>query len=1278
VPGYEVLAEVGRGGMGVVYKARHLALNRVVALKMILAGGHAGAADLARFRAEAQASARLLHPGIVQVFEVGEHEGRPFLSLEFCGGGTMAERLAGVPLPAAEAAALAEKLAQAVEAAHLVGVVHRDLKPANVLLSAPACGFALAGHDAANAKPQARLAGAVPKIADFGLARRLDQASQTQTGVVMGTPSYMAPEQAAGRKDVGPAADVYALGAILYECLTGRPPFRAPTAFDTIVQVLNDDPVPPRRLQPGVPRDLETICLKCLHKEPFRRYASAQELADDLARFRAGEPVWACPVSAVERGVKWVRRRPALAALAGVTLLAVVALFVVGFAFNLRLQRERDYALAQRDETERAREEVERQRNQARANFRLARQAVDEYGKKAAEDPRLKERGVQEVRKEWLQAAEKFYQEFIRQAGDDPEVRLDQARAYSRLAAISAEISTRAEAQKQYHKAQALWQTLLRDFPNRPECRKEMADVIAGLGDLEKVANRFEKAEQLLKEALAMRAALARDFPDNSTYRALEAASHNNLGLLYKDTPGQQARAERAFLTALELVGRIPRRSLDDREMDVLVAMSHVNLGGLYQNQEKFALAEESFRQGRLAFEKRQKGGGLTSEHRKMLALLHLTRAFLYHKTARPAQAEKAYLDALALLEVLADEQPHVTDLQNMLATNYMTLGWQYYDLGEGTKAATYYDRASRIQERLYRNHPDVRLYRTNRLSGLQALAMLHYSTGNATACDKVLHKALAAAQELSAAHPDDPEMKRKEGSIHVHLSKHYAALDDRPRALAEMRKDQVIREHLARKYPQRSEYVIDLAVCCGNLAGFVGGGQPVVARQLYDRAVGVLEGVLHKEPCNERGLDVLRNVLSGRAGLVEGQRPAEALADRLRARACLELMVCAHPDKAAHRRELAGVCGQLAALYRGQGRPDEAEAAYRKAFNVLDDLVRHGSSGDNDPVQSQTDLARVAANLANFLRYDVKGRALEAEPFYRRAIVVYGWLALTTPDTAGHLVWMGGQSCNLGHLLSRMTERPEQALPWYARAEWALGQALVLDPKNATARRFLRNTHSGRVGTRMALKQTTLAIKDQERVVKLQDEILQHGGTPQDRLEMAQGLLLLGLLYNNAGKPDRSVQLRDQAAVHLENLLGDSKLGPAAREALLELCRQRGLRGEHAGTAAEARRLLEGKPSAGQCAQGARIFALTVVAVNQDGRIPLSVRDKLAEDHARQALALLERARQAGHFATPARRQSLDRDVDLAVLRSRDDYRAWRSKLDPTRPPVVAEEGPP
>ena len=307
IPGYAVESVLGRGGMGIVYCARDLRLKRLVALKMLLSGAYAARVERARFLREARAVAALRHPNVVQVYDVGEHDGRPYFIMELLEGGSLAERLAGVPRPPAEAAATVATIAGAVEAAHEAGIVHRDLKPANVLLTSEG----------------------TPKVSDFGLAHDGsgdEELALTLSGARIGTPSYMAPEQAVGKRGtIGPAADVYALGAVLYEMLTGRPPFRGESAAETERQVIAEEPVPPSRLNPRVPRDLETVCLKCLAKEPARRYASAVALAEDLGRFGRGEPVAARRSGPLVRAAKWVRRRPAAAALWAVAALLALA-----------------------------------------------------------------------------------------------------------------------------------------------------------------------------------------------------------------------------------------------------------------------------------------------------------------------------------------------------------------------------------------------------------------------------------------------------------------------------------------------------------------------------------------------------------------------------------------------------------------------------------------------------------------------------------------------------------------------------------------------------------------------------------------------------------------------------------------------------------------------------------------------------------------------------------------------------------------------------------------
>jgi serine/threonine-protein kinase len=313
IPGYQVLEELGRGGMGIVYKARQLSLDRLVALKMILPEAPAGDAEIARFRSEAQTVACLQHPNVVQIYEVGELDGRPFLSLEYVDGGTLAQK-AGRPWPVRQAAQVVEALARGVHAAHRRGVVHRDLKPSNILLTSDG----------------------TPKVTDFGIAKRLAGGlGHTRAGAILGTPCYMAPEQAIGRTDeIGPHTDVWALGAILYELLTGRPPFMAESAIDILQKVKFEEPVAPGRLRFQLPRSLETICLTCLHKDSARRYASALALADDLQAFLEGRPIAARPPGTLERAAAWVQRRPTVAALAAVGGAAAVGLGAGAWWYN--------------------------------------------------------------------------------------------------------------------------------------------------------------------------------------------------------------------------------------------------------------------------------------------------------------------------------------------------------------------------------------------------------------------------------------------------------------------------------------------------------------------------------------------------------------------------------------------------------------------------------------------------------------------------------------------------------------------------------------------------------------------------------------------------------------------------------------------------------------------------------------------------------------------------------------------------------------------------------
>jgi serine/threonine protein kinase len=367
VPGYEIIGVLGRGGMAIVYKARHVALQRIVALKMLENWAHAGEKELTRFRAEADVIARLQHPNIVQIYDVGEVAGRPYFALEYVAGGSLAQHLHGIPQSARPAAQFVEVLARAVHAAHASGIVHRDLKPANILLIP--MQPAVAGAYDATLGPDApaadgRLLNSVPKIADFGIAKAAPSEAAAQfhrsltvTGDLLGTPSYMAPEQAAPiGSPVGPAADIYALGAILYELLTGRPPFKGATPLDTILQVLHNEAVTVTGLLPSIPRDLETICHKCLRKEARHRYQSAHDLAEDLQSFLRGEPIKARPRRAVEKIWRWVREHPVPAGLVAAGLLTPIVALTTLSLLSARLVRSNalDSAAQQAEVLERA------------------------------------------------------------------------------------------------------------------------------------------------------------------------------------------------------------------------------------------------------------------------------------------------------------------------------------------------------------------------------------------------------------------------------------------------------------------------------------------------------------------------------------------------------------------------------------------------------------------------------------------------------------------------------------------------------------------------------------------------------------------------------------------------------------------------------------------------------------------------------------------------------------------------------------------------------------
>jgi serine/threonine-protein kinase len=668
VPGYEILGELGRGGMGVVYTARQVGLNRLVALKMIRDGALAGPEDLARFRAEAEAVARLKHPNIVQVYEVGSAAGRPYFSLELMEGGTLARKVSGQPLPPAEAARLLAELARAVHAAHECHIVHRDLKPGNVLLAAD---------------------GTV-KVSDFGLAKRLEGESLTQTGAVLGTPSYMAPEQARGKskaREVGPAADVYALGAILYELLTGRPPFQGETPLDTLDQVVSVEPVPPRRLQPKVPRDLETICLKCLDKDPAKRYATASELAEDLRGFLGGEPIRARPVGRLGHFGRWCRRKPLVAGL----LAALVLVFFggLGGVFWQWHQAEGNLAEAnvQRDRARRVVKEL------ADTNYVLA--DLLRTATRVDEAQRVLDRSVA------------INERLAREFPDVADYQVALAQSQNALAACYHGGGNLKRAEKTYRRAVVRLTTLVEKNGVRPKFTGPLATSLVNLGTLLQGSGREEQAKALFERAVPLLTELSRQFPGAPEYRLKLTAAYAGLARLNRYGAGWEKVLRRAMTSLEDAVKRFPSHP----ELKEQLAACYHDLGLLLEPTPRRADSEKAYRTAVDLLEKLVERFP-TRPYRQNLAksLTNLMR--LLAGTGRHREAEGIARRALGVFEKLTDLHPTVAEYQSNLGLACYNLGFLVALRGQTRRANELFAKAVQHQQAALQSDPKNREYR--------------------------------------------------------------------------------------------------------------------------------------------------------------------------------------------------------------------------------------------------------------------------------------------------------------------------------------------------------------------------------------------------------------------------------------------------------------------------------------------------------------------------------------------------------------------------------------
>jgi|GEM_PF-3399270 len=661
VPGYDLLGELGRGGMGVVYRARDQKLKRVVALKMILSGAHASEEDMQRFQVEAEAVAKLQHANIVQIYEVGEHRGNPYISLEYQEGGGLDEKIAGTPQNVEESAQLIETLARAMQVAHAQGIIHRDLKPANILLAADG----------------------EPKITDFGLAKRMDEDSnQTKSGAVMGTPSYMAPEQAASSKEsLGPAADTYALGAILYHLLTGRPPFRGETQLDTLMQVISDEPVAPRRFNSKVPTDLETICLKCLQKEIGRRYRSAEELAEDLRRFVAGEPISARPVTEWERTWKWARRRPAIAGLIVLSLVSTIAIVVAGISYNRLLKGSLQQAESLREEEQQQRKLAEEGRQRAEENLFMAAQLVEKYLTELSQNELMNVPKMEGLRRELLEEALVYYERFVEQDSDDVLLTKKLADAHYRLGTVLRDLGENAKSIEHFKKAVAISEQIKAEYPYDAGVSNRVAVNESALGSAYHRTGDLKKAESLFMSAL-----------DHCTTRLNLGVIYNKLGSL-RNEQGDYRLAAKWLSEAIRIYGeelKTPSSYPNPNEQEVINGLAEANnaYGWSLRQQTKLDLTGEELQRKR-------------------------------------AEAQAAYEKAISGYRELLQRTPESMQATHGLAKACINLGSLQFDLEKRKEAEKVVREANGIMEQLVADHPGIRPFTFTLGDSYRILAVL-------------------------------------------------------------------------------------------------------------------------------------------------------------------------------------------------------------------------------------------------------------------------------------------------------------------------------------------------------------------------------------------------------------------------------------------------------------------------------------------------------------------------------------------------------------------------
>jgi serine/threonine protein kinase len=968
---YKLTRLHAQGGIGRVWLARDSSLGREVALKELRPERAQHPALWSRFLHEAMITGQLEHPGIVPVYELArrDRDQQPFYTMRFVKGRTLADAIRALyqnqgsgPADALEQRALLNAfvgVCNAVAYAHARGVVHRDLKSSNVVLGdfgeviVLDWGLAkIVGRDGGDIETPAI-------VLDAGIARE-----DTLAGQVLGTPAYMAPEQASGQLElVDQRTDIYGLGAILYEVLTGQPPFAGADTQEVLRKVCSEAPIRPRAVIPTAPAALEAVCLRALAKSRSDRYASAGDLAGEVRRWMADEPVQAYREPWLARVSRWTRRRKALVTSAAALLL----LSTVGLAAGTVLISQ-----------EKARADEARVR--AEENFRLARDAVDRYYTHVSESKLLNVPHLQPLRKDLLESARQFYEEFARKRGDDSNVKADLATAYLRLAEITSEIGSKLDAIDIASKALALFEKLMAVDRANADYLRGAAWCSTSLGLWYDGTGQTELAEKALLKGLGLQHELTRSHPAAPRYQGDLAVSEQRLGALYRKL-GRIGQAEQSYQRGREALDRLVHDYPDVPEYQHKLAMLSNHLGYIYAETQRTSQAEELFHKARRIEEELVAAHAEIPEHQRYLAAIHNDLGFLYAMAQQAEKSEAAYHNALAVYEKLTRDFPDVADYLSQRAKTYLNLGTLMGSLGRRSDELQAIKGSLAIYQELAQDHPDVPDYQAELAKCWNNLAVVHHVANDTEPAADAYRRALSLWQPLSEKYPDIPQYQRLAATAQFNLGILFRDTNRIDQAETHFQEALAVRLRLLRDSAASSDLRRD------------------VRSSLHE--LGILQSRVRKKSEAENSfrvaLEIAERLVHDNSGVPDDQR------------------------------NLAAIENSLATLYVDLLRFEEAETLTHKALAAQQRLMKQYPNVpdyQNDVVQSHRTLAAICLQLSETDR---------ARPEIHQARTILERLRQDYPDVSDYIVQLGATYLQLSQ--AECLAKPDQAIQWASRA---------------------------------------------------------------------------------------------------------------------------------------------------------------------------------------------------------------------------------------------------